>query len=119
MPKKSLNSVKIKSVNKKILIDRLKEWSYEAAKTHKEILKIGYFGSYARDDYTPSSDLDILIVVKHSNKPPHKRLLDYSLDYFPVGCEVFVFTEEEIRKKKESKKGWLNTILSEIQWILS
>jgi len=119
MPKKSLNSVKKKSVDRDIVIDRLKEWAFQLAERHQEILKIGYFGSYARDDYTPSSDLDILIVVKSSEKPPHKRFLDYAIECFPVGCEIFVYTEEELEKKREFKKGWIHTILSEVQWILS
>jgi len=114
-----LNSVKIKSVHRDIVINRLKEWAHRAAEKHEEIVKIGYFGSYARDDYTPSSDLDVLIVVKGSSKPPHKRLLDYSIDHFPIGCELFVFTEEELVKKRELKRGWIHTILSEVQWILS
>ena len=101
------------------MIDRLKEWANQLTKMHQEVLKIGYFGSYARDDYTPSSDLDILIVVKESEKPPHKRLLDYAVDRFPVGCEVFVYTEEELERKREIKKGWVHTMLSEVQWILS
>ena len=119
MPKKSLNSVKIKSVHRDIVINRLKEWACQIAEKHEEIVKIGYFGSYARDDYTPSSDLDVLIVVRESLKPPHKRLLDYSIDHFPVGCELFVFTEEELGRKKALNKGWMHTILKEVQWILS
>lgn len=118
MPKRLLNSVKIKSVHRPIVVKKLTEWADQISRSNKDILRIGYFGSYARDDYTPSSDLDVLIVLKDSNTPPHKRLHDYSIKGFPIGCEFFVFTEEEIEQKGKNEGGWMHTILSEVKWII-
>ena len=32
------------------------------------VLSIGLFGSYARDEYTPESDIDIVVELKKENK---------------------------------------------------
>lgn len=35
---------------------------------HYGVLSIGLFGSYARGDYTPESDIDIAVELKKENK---------------------------------------------------
>jgi predicted nucleotidyltransferase len=118
MPKTSSNSVKKKSEPKSKIIAELTQWAGKIALSCPEIKRIGYFGSYARGDYTPSSDLDIIIIIKSSNKVFFKRADDYVVDNISAGCEVFVFTEEEIKRRVHRyRNGWIDTILRETEWI--
>lgn len=111
MPKTLLNSVKIKSVPFEVIIDALKKWSLNLKSMDKNIVKIGYFGSYATGDYTPASDLDILIIIKNSDKPFWRRSIDFDTSDIPVGCDIFCYTENEIEKMIENNNLWIKHIL--------
>jgi len=114
-----LNSVKIKSISPDKVIAELKRWAKNIVIIRPEIKRIGYFWSYARGDYTPASDLDIILIISKSNKIFPKRIDDYIVDNISVGCEVFPFTEAEIEKRKgKYKNGWIDTIIKEAVWIL-
>jgi predicted nucleotidyltransferase len=41
----------------------LREWTREQARLHPELLRLGYFGSYARGDWGVGSDLDLFALV--------------------------------------------------------
>jgi predicted nucleotidyltransferase len=118
MPNTSSDSVKKKSVPKDNVITELKRWARKITIKKPEIKKMGYFGSYARGDYTPASDLDILVIINKSDKVFFKRADDYVVDDISVGCELFVFSECEINERvKQYKHGWIDTILKEVIWV--
>ena len=83
-----------------------------------EITAIGYFGSYATNRYAPGSDLDVLVILSES---PHSRFFDripelYPVS-FPVGVDLFIYTENEMKKMKSDSNPWINHLLNEIKWI--
>lgn len=71
-------------------------WAATVKARHPEVALIGYFGSYARGTWGVGSDLDVVIVVKQSDEPFHRRLLDVSDDGLPVPADILVFTEMEL-----------------------
>jgi predicted nucleotidyltransferase len=66
------------------------------------------FGSHARGDARPDSDLDFLVVedgpfdVQRSRRAAMTRLWELLFDYF-IPMDFLVFTPEEIEKWKDSK----------------
>lgn len=98
--KRSYNSVKVFWLDK----DKLKDTIIKAVNglvlNHAEVKKVILFGSIAENRGLPSSDVDILIVVKESKY----RFLDRALcfqSYFEdvgLGVDLFVYTEEEIKE---------------------
>jgi len=116
MPKTSLDSVKVRSVPRSEVEGALAQWARLTAKQDSRLQRVGYFGSYARGDYTPASDLDVLIVVSDSQTPRHRRALEFDLRQMPVGCEVFVYTTEELARPLV-EGDWLHTILPETIWV--
>src|SRR3972149_6453282 len=48
-----------------------------------ELRRVGYFGSYARGDWGPGSDLDVMIVVAASGEPMARRPLAWGLTGLP------------------------------------
>ena len=117
MLKKSSTSVKKKAIPKEKILLALKKWAKSIRKKHKEILKIGLFGSYATDNYGPASDLDILIILSSSDKPITDRMSDYYPSNIPVGCELFVYTEDEVEKFESEGNKWFKGIEKETKWI--
>ncbi|MBV7338332.1 nucleotidyltransferase domain-containing protein [Chloroflexi bacterium TSY] len=70
------------------------------------------FGSYAKGTWTPSSDIDILI-VGDSNQPRHARSLhlEASLAEYAVHTDILYYTSEEMDAARRAKYSFINTIL--------
>ena len=76
--------------------------------------KIVLFGSRARGDARPDSDLDFLI-VEDSTLPRHKRAARYRralLGLFPAK-DIVVWTPEEIQEWSEVPNAFINVTLRE------
>jgi predicted nucleotidyltransferase len=72
--------------------------------------RISVFGSFARDERTPLSDIDLLIALKSSDKRPALGLFEFirleqELEQ-RLGCEVDLVTEEglNIHRKPNIEK---------------
>jgi uncharacterized protein len=77
-------------------------------------LKIVMFGSRARGDSSPVSDLDLLI-MEESSLPRWRRALPYVralADVFPA-IEVMVWTPEEAQEWSEVPAAFITTALHE------
>jgi predicted nucleotidyltransferase len=75
MPRKSSSSVKIRypRYDKERLVRELKKKFSEIAEKYK-IKRVVLFGSYAKDKYTASSDIDILIIHGIKNIDLYKKI---------------------------------------------
>ncbi len=65
------------------------------------VLRIGYFGSFSRNDQAPGSDIDIFIELEKDDRRWIDRAADF-IDYFrdvPCGVDIFAFTKEEMSDK--------------------
>lgn len=78
--------------------------------------KIVLFGSRARGDYRPDSDIDLL-VIEDSDMPRHRRpvrlyaaLADLPLD---VETEVVVYTPAEVEQWSGASAAFVTTALRE------
>jgi predicted nucleotidyltransferase len=93
-------------------------WAIELRRLHPEITRLGLFGSYARGDYAPGSDIDLLIIVAESHEPlGFKRSAAFDTNDLPIGADVFVYTEAEL-ERLGSDSPWLAHILGEVVWVL-
>jgi predicted nucleotidyltransferase len=57
-----------------------------------------WFGSWVTGGWSPGSDVDLCIVIEPSTKPARDRVSDYLPRTFPVGIDLFVYTEDEIAR---------------------
>jgi len=82
----------------------------------KDVLLIGCFGSYARGDWGVGSDLDIVVVVKSSEKPFHRRATEWDSTGLPVPVDLLVYTEEEWGSLT-AQRGFFQTVMREAVWV--
>jgi hypothetical protein len=68
------------------------------AETRPHVLRIGYFGSYARRDWGVGSDLDIVVIVEHTALAPESRARDWDTSGLPVPADVLVYTPKELEE---------------------
>jgi len=67
----------------------------QVAREHPEVVRIGYFGSYARGDWGVGSDLDLVIIVERAYEPFERRAVRWDVTELPVPAEALVYTAEE------------------------
>jgi predicted nucleotidyltransferase len=118
MPVGSSNSVRHDAAPKGQVVTAAREWVARLREGHPEVLRVGYFGSYARDDYVPGSDLDVLIELSASDKDKWvDRVADYRPSGFPVAVDVFPYTSAELDRMRRDRAAFLDAILGEIVWL--
>lgn len=108
MRRTSSNSVRHDAVPLETVLHAAREWAKALHARHAEIVRIGCFGSYARGDYAPGSDFDVLIEVTHSDFARRQdRAETFQPDQFPVGLELFIYTTDELKKLRATKSSFL------------
>lgn len=91
--------VEIFSVDARALRQRLEEIATRIRREHPKVQTVLPFGSFARGDFTPHSDVDVAILLSRNNGEPFLARADVFMDYFaelPLDVNLLVYTREEI-----------------------
>ena len=100
--KQSFGTVKVFWLDRSLLKSRIMQAARSLSREHEEVVQVVLFGSVASDRAVPSSDADILVVVRDSDTP----FLDRSSlfrGYFSdigVGVDLFVYTQQEVASSR-------------------
>jgi predicted nucleotidyltransferase len=98
-------------------VDRaVRTWAEDLATSDETVVRVGYFGSYARGDWGVGSDLDVVIVVRESDRPFERRALRFDASALPVPADVFVYTTEEWGRMS-AIGGLPRTVASQVVWV--
>jgi predicted nucleotidyltransferase len=95
MPVRSLSSPVLKWPDFVEVEQALRTWVKSQVRNHPDILRIGYFGSYARGDWSVGSDLDVILILEECEAPFERRALDWDFITLPVPVDVLVYSEQE------------------------
>lgn len=96
MPVRSLNSSVLRWPDAEAVNTAPRTWARDAAARRDDVLRIGYFGSYAKGRWGVGSDLDIVVIVEHSDLPFERRAaVDWDTTSLPVPADVLVYTQAE------------------------
>jgi uncharacterized protein len=117
MPVRSLNSSIFKWPDQETVVDSLRDWVKQLASQRPELLRAGFFGSYARGDWGVSSDLDVILIVSQSQAPFWQRALEWNTTSLPVPVDILVYTEEEWNEMAAQGKRFYLTIQKESVWV--
>ena len=117
MPVRSLNSSVLKWPDAKTVDAAARRWVKAAVKDkdRADILKIGYFGSYARGDWGVGSDLDLIIIVQNSSQPFEKRSIEWDVTELPVPVDVLTYTKAEWKSLHATR--FHQTVMREAVWV--
>lgn len=116
MPVRSLRSSVITWPDAREVDAAVRAWAQALAASHPEVLRVGYFGSYARGDWGVGSDVDIVVVVTHSDKPPTHRAVQWPVEKLPVPADVFVYTQEEWERIDPASR-FGRVMREEVRWV--
>ncbi|MEW5691951.1 MAG: nucleotidyltransferase domain-containing protein [Candidatus Hydrogenedentota bacterium] len=93
-----MSTVKVRSIDKEEVLRKTYDYLEKLKVSHPEI-KVAYlFGSFINGTYAPGSDMDILLVLSHSDKRMRDRIPDYLPARFPVSVDIIPYTEDELKQ---------------------
>ncbi len=118
MPVRSLNSSVLKWPDKTSIDKAVRSWAEKEGARHGRLLRLGYFGSYARDDWGVGSDLDLIAIVERSEDPFHRRAVSWDLADLPVPAELMVYTSAEWDRLAKENGRFARTIARETVWVV-
>ena len=102
--------------DRQVVDQAVRAWAKEIAEERKDILRIGYFGSYARGDSGVGSDLDIIIILERSDLPFVRRAVEWDASELPVPADILVYTEDEWSSMKDLGRFY-RRVMQEAVWI--
>jgi len=116
MPVRSLNSPVLKWPDAQMVVQALKGWAEKVTRDRPEVVRIGFFGSYARGDWGVGSDLDLIIILADSRQPFELRPSGFNTLELPVPTDVLVYTQEEWQAMKPVRR-FFQELEREAVWV--
>jgi predicted nucleotidyltransferase len=119
MPVRSSNSSVLKWPDHKTVDRAARSWSTEQARSQTGVLRLGYFGSYARGDWGVGSDLDLIAVITETSDPFERRSLKWDLSHFPVPADLIVYTLQEWEDLQSNDTKFARMLRDETVWLFT
>lgn len=101
-----MGSVAVRSADREGTRLAVEAYARELRAAHPEIERIVWFGSWVTGIPSPGSDVDLCLVLTHSEKAVRDRIPDYLPFGFPVGIDLFPYTRVELERLRESAPTW-------------
>ncbi|MBW1962502.1 MAG: nucleotidyltransferase domain-containing protein [Deltaproteobacteria bacterium] len=117
MPVRSLNSSVLKWPDRKTVDASVRQWVKQAALSHPELIRLGYFGSYATEHWGVGSDLDIVAIVKESTEPFLRRSVKWDLSSLPVPADLLIYTLREWERMQEKGGRFIESLEKQVVWV--
>ena len=117
MPVRSLTSSVFKWPERSSVEKALRRWAQSLAREREEIVRIGAFGSFARGEWGFGSDLDLLIIVRDSDRPFISRASGFDATSLPVPADVLVYTQAEWDAMRREGRRFAQTVTREADWL--
>ncbi|MCP4629378.1 MAG: nucleotidyltransferase domain-containing protein [bacterium] len=117
MPVRSLNSSVLKWPDQSTVDRAARSWAVKEAGRHLELLRLGYFGSYARGDAGVGSDLDLIAIVDRTAETFERRSMTWDLNTLPVPAELIVYTLQEWKRLQKQGSKFARMLNNQVVWI--
>jgi uncharacterized protein len=116
MPVRSLSSSVLTWPDRQTIDRAVWAWADKVAAQRPDLVRVGYFGSYARGDWGPGSDLDLIVVVKSDHEAFSRRSAKWDTTNLPVPADLLVYTVEEWRRL-DPNSLFSRTLSREAVWV--
>ena len=86
------------------------------ARSKPGVVRIGYFGSYARGNWGVGSDLDVVVILENCQEPFERRQIGWDTRDLPVPVDLLIYTAAEWERLRASA-GFARTVEREAVWV--
>lgn len=117
MPVKSSSSSVVRWPDRATVDAAVRAYAIREASVRPGLVRLGYFGSYARGDWGPGSDLDLVAVLDSCAAPFERRALDWDLNTLPVAADLLVYTLGEWQALMTRGGRFARTVSAETIWV--
>ena len=117
MPVRSLTSPVLRWPDAAHVVREVSAWAERERTRHPELLRLGYFGSYARGVAGVGSDLDLVAIVRSSAEPFEGRSIAWDLTGLPVPAEILIYTEAEWADLQHAAGRFARMLRDEAVWV--
>lgn len=93
----------------------VRRWAELNGTVRDELLAVGYTGSYARGDWGPASDIDLVLVVRDTGVPALERAARWDALELPVPADILVYTPAELDAIRGRRFG--RVLRDETVWV--
>ncbi|MFZ5449608.1 MAG: nucleotidyltransferase domain-containing protein [Thermodesulfobacteriota bacterium] len=100
----------------KAVVRALRQWAEKVSRNRPEVVRLGFFGSYARGDWGVGSDLDLVIIVAAARQPFEIRPSTFDTLELPVPADILVYTQEEWDSLKQ-ERIFFKKLAREVVWL--
>ncbi|HEX3034132.1 MAG TPA: nucleotidyltransferase domain-containing protein [Thermodesulfobacteriota bacterium] len=111
------DKVRFWRLNREDVISRIRVWA-ETLSNDPNVICVVLFGSLARGNSTASSDADLLIILRTSDKRFDERIPDFLPSGIGVGAGVFPYTLDEANEALTEGFGVVETAFREGIWLI-
>jgi len=101
----------IKSIDRELITRAVHSFADELRRNYPEIICIVWFGSWLHGHPSPGSDVDLCLILSHTDLPPRDRASHYLPVGFPVGLDLLVYTTQEFDRLGRESPGMKREIL--------
>lgn len=115
MPVRSLSSSVLRWPDRQTVDRAVREWATGLAQEQPDLVAVGYFGSYARGDWTVGSDVDLVVVLTSTTLPFERRAAELDTTMLPVPADLLVYTRPEWQHMTQQPTG--HRLSQETVWV--
>ena len=107
-----MSSVVVRSADREAITRAVTDYVTRLRADHPEIECVIWFGSWVTGIPLPGSDVDLCLILSTSDKSPRARVPDYLPVGFPVGIDLFAYSQAEFERLEEISPSWHRAITS-------
>jgi uncharacterized protein len=117
MPVKSSSSRVLRWPDAERVHAAVTAWADALDATEPGLQAVGYMGSYARGDWGPGSDVDIVVVLAEDSAPPLERLRRFDTAAIPVPADLLIYTAAEFQALQDESTRFARVLRNEVRWV--
>jgi Nucleotidyltransferase domain. len=105
--------VRIRYFDKKRVEESLRGYLKEIEGKHPEVERVLLSGSFVRNESVLECDIDVLVILSESDESFLNRIPRFLPSRFPVGVDVFPYTEKELETMQREENFFIRKALKE------